>query len=562
MAHDVFISHATGDKTVADAVCSALETAGIRCWIAPRDVQPGRSFAGEITRGIQNSKAIVLIFSAHSNNSEQVLREVQLATNSHLHIVQFRIEDVILNDDLKYFLSTPHWLDALSPPLEKHLRGLTASIQALLGAPMKEAAEIVVTPPASTARQPRGHRLWFLAGICFFWTVLVLGLHFTPNVPLLSAVWWSQQGFEDLLRREGRKTATRPDFVFLGIDARSLAFQSDKPQSANNRALQLMAERPFPWSREVWALLLDRLFQAGARLVIFDVIFSSTNDGDPAFRAALDRYRDKVVIGANLDFSNVRETGAIAVPVPPDASLIPPPQLEDDRVGYVVFFPDSLDQKIRSARYTMTDLQLRRQLPNPNEKQYESLSARALAKLGRADAVPRDLSSHLIRFSASDAYPVHPLWEVFDPNMWHLKYEDGASFKDTIVVLGISADFARDLVDTPISPELPGPVLHLHALAAALDHEFLYDTPLWLDFTAITVAGFLAWALIARIRRPTRLIMTLVGAGVGYLLLALLLYNLWGVLIMVVPTLTAFLLGGVFGLATDYVILRVSTRTT
>src|SRR5438552_2888631 len=114
MAYDVFISHATGDKAVADAVCAALESAGVRCWIAPRDVQPGRSFAGEITRGIQNSKAMVLIFSAHTNNSEQVLREVQLATNSHLHIVQFRIEDVHPNDDLKYFLSTPHWLDALT----------------------------------------------------------------------------------------------------------------------------------------------------------------------------------------------------------------------------------------------------------------------------------------------------------------------------------------------------------------------------------------------------------------------------------------------------------------
>jgi hypothetical protein len=107
MAHDVFISHSTNDKAVADAVCAALENARIRCWIAPRDVQPGRSFAGEIARAIKKSKAMVLIFSAHSNNSEQVLREVQLAVAAHLHIVQFRIEDVRLNDDLSYFLSTP-----------------------------------------------------------------------------------------------------------------------------------------------------------------------------------------------------------------------------------------------------------------------------------------------------------------------------------------------------------------------------------------------------------------------------------------------------------------------
>src|SRR5438046_804756 len=132
MPHDVFISHSSQDKPVPDAVCAALEGAALRCWIAPRDVQPGRSFAGEITRAIQRSKVMVLIFSAHSNTSEQVLREVQLAANSHLHIVQFRIEDVLPNDDLEYYLSTPHWLDALTPPLENHLDRLGTSVKALL----------------------------------------------------------------------------------------------------------------------------------------------------------------------------------------------------------------------------------------------------------------------------------------------------------------------------------------------------------------------------------------------------------------------------------------------
>jgi hypothetical protein len=143
MAHDVFISHSSSDKPVADSVCAVLENSGIRCWIAPRDVQPGRPFAGEITRGIQQSKVLVLIFSAHSNNSEQVLREVQLAAESHLHIVQFRIENTHVNDDLRYYLSTPHWLDALTPPLENHLARLKVSIAALLkisGKCAKEAA--------------------------------------------------------------------------------------------------------------------------------------------------------------------------------------------------------------------------------------------------------------------------------------------------------------------------------------------------------------------------------------------------------------------------------------
>ena len=69
---------------------------------------------------------MVLIFSAYSNTSEQVLREVQLAANSHLHIVQFRIADVLPNDDLEYYLSAPHWLDAFSPPRRYSLLGCPA----------------------------------------------------------------------------------------------------------------------------------------------------------------------------------------------------------------------------------------------------------------------------------------------------------------------------------------------------------------------------------------------------------------------------------------------------
>jgi TIR domain-containing protein/Sel1 repeat-containing protein len=148
MGHEVFISHSSLDKPVADAVCAGLEKNAIRCWIAPRDVQPGRSFAGEITRAIQHSKVMVLIFSANANTSEQILREVQLAANSHLHIVQFRIENVLPNEDLEYYLSAPHWLDALTPPLESNIRRLGISVKALLEMAAEDPAKRAMTPVA------------------------------------------------------------------------------------------------------------------------------------------------------------------------------------------------------------------------------------------------------------------------------------------------------------------------------------------------------------------------------------------------------------------------------
>src|ERR1700686_3281540 len=186
MAHDVFISHSTQDKAVSDAICAALENEGLRCWIAPRDVQPGRSFAGEITRAIQQSKAMVLVFSANSNNSEQVLREVQLAVTSHLHIIQFRIEEVVLNDDLRYYLSTPHWLDALIPPLETHLKRLTAAVRNLLHQGEVASGEPIAPapgPPLVPAKPQRVKRRWLSIGAAA--TVIVAGtlmlLKFKPT---------------------------------------------------------------------------------------------------------------------------------------------------------------------------------------------------------------------------------------------------------------------------------------------------------------------------------------------------------------------------------------------
>src|SRR6266404_4516655 len=105
------------------------------------------------------------------------------------------------------------------------------------------------------------HRLSILAAICALWTALAVTARFAPGVPFFSTLWRSEQSFEDLLQREGRKTAPHPELVFLGIDQSTLELPPLTPEElANNRALQLMTERPFPWPREVWALLLDRLF--------------------------------------------------------------------------------------------------------------------------------------------------------------------------------------------------------------------------------------------------------------------------------------------------------------
>src|SRR6201981_1165687 len=142
MAFDAFISSSPLARPTADAACAMLESLGIRCWIAPRDVMPGREYGAAIVHAIHPSRVLVLVFSSHANQSPQVGREVERAVNRGIPIVPLRIENISPTQSLEYFIGTVHWLDALTPPVESHLDPLGEEVQALrrIDSPSADAA--------------------------------------------------------------------------------------------------------------------------------------------------------------------------------------------------------------------------------------------------------------------------------------------------------------------------------------------------------------------------------------------------------------------------------------
>ena len=201
MAHDVFISYSSKDKPVADAVCATLESNGVRCWIAPRDVAPGVAYAESLVNGLSHSRLMVLVFSANSNRSPQVLREVERAVSKGLPILPLRIEDAPMSQEMEYYISSQHWLDALTPPLEEHLSRLCEGVKALLSSqagdesgqsrePGREsvsgraAGDSSVTDAttgpseqADSARAASGKRLWWIgAGVVLVIAVAVFAI--------------------------------------------------------------------------------------------------------------------------------------------------------------------------------------------------------------------------------------------------------------------------------------------------------------------------------------------------------------------------------------------------
>lgn len=150
MAHDVFISYSSRDKTTADAVCATLEANGIRCWIAPRDVLPGMEWSAAIVNAIHQGQVMVMVFSSQANASKHIKREVERAVDKGLAIIPFRIENVVPSDSLEYFIGSVHWLDALTTPLEQHLQALADKVRLLL-------LQIRKAPDARPDIAPRVH---------------------------------------------------------------------------------------------------------------------------------------------------------------------------------------------------------------------------------------------------------------------------------------------------------------------------------------------------------------------------------------------------------------------
>ena len=131
--HTVFISYASENQVIAEAICASFEAGDVRCWIAPRDVQGGRPYSGQITQAIREARILLLVLTQASNRSKHVLREVERAAHCQNHLLTFRVEPIAPADDLAYFLGADQWVDGFRPlPPSQHFPTLLQHARALL----------------------------------------------------------------------------------------------------------------------------------------------------------------------------------------------------------------------------------------------------------------------------------------------------------------------------------------------------------------------------------------------------------------------------------------------
>jgi adenylate cyclase len=407
-----------------------------------------------------------------------------------------------------------------------------------------------------------------LAFICAFCTGLIISLAMFRNVIFADSIWAGETNFRDALERKARRTKVHDDFVFLGLDEASKQLDQVSPEEVESSpALQKMRQG-FPWSRAVYAQLIDKLCNAGARVIVFDMAFDPERDGDAEFAAALDRYHDRVVIGADIEPGANTATGNTDIIfVPPNEHLIRDGFL-DDRVGFASIWPDA-DNRIRRINFAMSDSQIVKLMqgrdpgpPQPWETIYESLSGRALRKIGSANRIPPAGHSSMIRFGPTEAYQPRSLFEVFVPALWEHNFAEGRFFKDKVVLIGSATAIGHDVHPTAISDATSGPIIHFHAMAAALDGEFLRETSPSINFILLFGAGCVAWLVVAFVRQSLVALLLLVAIGAAYVGAVVFFYDTQGLFILALPVLGAFILSGLFALMYDFTLERLEKLRT
>lgn len=164
---DVFVSYASQDAAIANAVVAALEQQGLKCWIAPRDVTPGALYADGIIGAINGTRVLVLVLSANSIASPHVGKEVERASSKRRPIIALRTDAAPLTSALEYFLSESQWIDlAAEGTAAAFAKLLTAVRRPPGGAPEGHSPDHPMAMDRRSATQrppPRLPRSWLLA---------------------------------------------------------------------------------------------------------------------------------------------------------------------------------------------------------------------------------------------------------------------------------------------------------------------------------------------------------------------------------------------------------------
>lgn len=426
--------------------------------------------------------------------------------------------------------------------------------------------------------QQRRRHILILGFICLFFSFPVVAVYsvlmqtvpqsvinWIGNAPIIAPLFQitgkalidGENAIRDSLAQNGRKTPVDDRLVYVAIDSDSLQLDTLDPKEIQaSPTLTLMAQG-YPWSRSVYAHILDKLFQAGARVVAVDLLFLRETPDDALLKKALDRYKDQVIIGCNFVYiQDKKHKGTVESVEFPTEALVKHSLPLDHRVAFINYFTDTDNSVVvRQAQY-QKDYQ---------GQQIPSFAARALQKFGFPEKVPQDTNAYLLRFCGfPSTYQPIPVWQLFVPEIWEKNLQNGNIFKDKIVIFGPHANWSHDEHDTPMGM-MPGPEIHLNAIAAALHGEFIREFPHNFNLLLMPLSALIAWGLCFILKNPLVRLGAMTAMVFLYFVFLGFVFDHFSFYILSLPPLLIFSSSGITCLAYEFFveqIVRSRTRAT
>jgi adenylate cyclase len=342
-----------------------------------------------------------------------------------------------------------------------------------------------------------------------------------------------------------------PGLAMIGVDSSSFdpgnVGEEDRAQS---EALQLIAERPFPWNRKVYALLLDRLFAMGARAVALDFVFKSESEGDAELAAALEKYADRVVIAATMAPES-DDRGDNLIYLGPHDGLLP--RSGKNVIGIALLHTD-VDGVIRRASFRTS---IMREHGRPELSDGDNLVGFAALAVEKATGKPAPgLRDQLINYQGPRGkYPHLPIETVFIDRLvkQSKNFEFGEIFRDKLVFVGPFAELFHDDHNTPYGI-MAGVEIHANIAGDLLRESLLRDVPGWVELpltVAMVALAVGAAAVVAHALWQTGILAVL---GLGYFVVAQWLFTDSRTVIPMVAPLFAFTATGLVAVVFEFLL--------
>ena len=105
MAAEVFISYASQDRDRILDLVDRLGTAGVSVWIDQMGIEGATMWSQEIVAAIRGCKILILAISKHAAGSENVVKEVALASEGRKRILPVYLEQAEIPESMAYQLA-------------------------------------------------------------------------------------------------------------------------------------------------------------------------------------------------------------------------------------------------------------------------------------------------------------------------------------------------------------------------------------------------------------------------------------------------------------------------